>query len=215
MTEQITIALTKGRIEKDTVNLLKQADFDMAFMADKGRSLIFESPDRRFRFLLVKAPDVTTYVRHGVADIGVVGKDVLLEHPTGYLEMLDLNIGLCKFAVASIPSFDPSDHKRKRIATKYPTVATDFYNQKGEDVEIISIQGSVEIAPVIGLADAIVDIVETGNTLKANGLEVFEDICRISARMIVNKAALKNNSQVLPFIKKIEAIVGDEEVPFQ
>ena len=96
---QITIALTKGRIEKDTVKLLEKAGFDMSFMADKGRNLIFESPDNRFRFLLVKAPDVTTYVRHGVADIGIVGKDVLVEHPTGYLEMLDLNFGLCKFSV--------------------------------------------------------------------------------------------------------------------
>ncbi|WP_019786398.1 ATP phosphoribosyltransferase [Streptococcus sobrinus] len=215
MSERLTIALTKGRIEKSTLDLLEKAGFDMFFMADKGRNLIFESPDKQFRFLLVKAPDVTTYVRHGVADLGVVGKDVLIEHPNGYLEMLDLNFGLCKFAVASIPSFDPNDHKRKRIATKYPSVTTDFYNKKGEDVEIISIQGSVEIAPVVGLADAIVDIVETGLTLKANGLQVFEDICRISARLIVNPASLKNKSQVLPFIKKIQAQVGQEEVPFQ
>ena len=137
---QITIALTKGRIEEDTVKLLTQAGFDMSFMADKGRSLIFESPDSRFRFLLVKGPDVTTYVRHGVADLGIVGKDILFEHPTGYLELLDLNFGLCKFSLASVPSYDPHDHKRKRIATKYPTVATDYFNQKGEDVEIISIQ---------------------------------------------------------------------------
>ncbi|AWN61806.1 ATP phosphoribosyltransferase [Streptococcus sobrinus] len=215
MSERLTIALTKGRIEKSTLDLLEKAGFDMSFMADKGRNLIFESPDKQFRFLLVKAPDVTTYVRHGVADLGVVGKDVLIEHPNGYLEMLDLNFGLCKFAVASIPSFDPNDHKRKRIATKYPSVTTDFYNKKGEDVEIISIQGSVEIAPVVGLTDAIVDIVETGSTLKANGLQVFEDICRISARLIVNPASLKNKSQVLPFIKKIQAQVGQEEVPFQ
>ena len=208
MTKQLTIALTKGRIEKDTVKLLKRAGFDMSFMADKGRNLIFESPDKSFRFLLVKAPDVTTYVRHGVADIGVVGKDVLIEHPTGYLEMLDLNFGLCKFSVASTPDYNP-------IATKYPTVARDFFNQKGEDVEIISIQGSVEIAPVIGLADAIVDIVETGNTLVANGLEVFEDICRISARMIVNKASLKNKPELLAFIKKMENLVGDREVAFK
>lgn len=212
---QITIALTKGRIEKDTVTLLEKAGFDMSFMADKGRNLIFESPDNRFRFLLVKAPDVTTYVRHGVADIGIVGKDVLVEHPTGYLEMLDLNFGLCKFSVASTEDYNPNDHKRKRIATKYPTIATDYFNQKGEDVEIISIQGSVEIAPIIGLADAIVDIVETGNTLVANGLRVYEDICRISARMIVNKASLKNNKEVLPFIRKIESLVGNEEVPFE
>ena len=194
---QITIALTKGRIEKDTVKLLEKAGFDMSFMADKGRNLIFESPDNRFRVLLVKA------------------QDVLVEHPTGYLEMLDLNFGLCKFSVASTEDYNPDDHKRKRIATKYPTIATDYFNQKGEDVEIISIQGSVEIAPVIGLADAIVDIVETGNTLVANGLKVYEDICRISARMIVNKASLKNNKEVLPFIRKIESLVGNEEVPFE
>ena len=215
MAEQITIALTKGRIEKDTVRLLEKAGFDLSFMADKGRNLIFESLDRKFRFLLVKAPDVTTYVRHGVADIGVVGKDVLMEHPTGYLEMLDLNFGLCKFSLASTEDYNPNDHKRKRIATKYPTVATDFFNRKGEDVEIISIQGSVEIAPVIGLADAIVDIVETGNTLVANGLKVYEDICRISARLIVNKAALKNNPELMPFIRRIEEIVGNEEVAFE
>ena len=215
MSKQITIALTKGRIEKDTVNLLEKAGFDLSFMAEKGRNLIFESPDKKFRFLLVKAPDVTTYVRHGVADLGVVGKDVLMEHPSGYLEMLDLNFGLCKFSLASTADYQPKDHKRKRIATKYPTVATDFFNQKGEDVEIISIQGSVEIAPVIGLADAIVDIVETGNTLVANGLQVYEDICRISARLIVNKAARKNNPEVMPFIQQIEELVGNEEVAFQ
>lgn len=215
MSKQITIALTKGRIEKDTLKLLEKADFDLSFMANKGRNLIFESPDKKFRFLLVKAADVTTYVRHGVADLGIVGKDVLMEHPSGYLEMLDLNVGLCKFSLASTENYQPSDHKRKRIATKYPTVAREFFNQKGEDVEIISIQGSVEIAPVIGLADAIVDIVETGNTLVANGLKVYEDICRISTRLIVNKAALKNKVEVTRFIQRIESIVGNEEVPFQ
>lgn len=212
---QITIALTKGRIEKDTVKLLERAGFDMSYMADKGRSLIFESPDGRFRFLLVKGPDVTTYVRHGVADLGIVGKDVLFEHPMGYLEMLDLNFGLCKFSLASVPSYDPHDHKRKRIATKYPSVATDYFNQKGEDVEIISIQGSVEIAPVLGLADAIVDIVETGHTLEANGLVVFDDICRVSARLIANPASLKNNPDLMPFITKIQSLVGTREVAFE
>ena len=158
---------------------------------------------------------MTTYVRHGVADLGIVGKDILFEHPTGYLEMLDLNFGLCKFSLASVPSYDPHDHKRKRIATKYPTVATDYFNQKGEDVEIISIQGSVEIAPVLGLADAIVDIVETGNTLVANGLVVFDDICRVSARLIANQASLKNNPDLMPFVAKIESLVGRREVAFK
>ncbi|MFC3928380.1 ATP phosphoribosyltransferase [Streptococcus caprae] len=214
MAERLTIALMKGRIEQETLQLLGKAGFDVTFMADKGRHLIFDSPDGRFRFLLVKAPDVTTYVRHGVADVGIVGKDVLMEHPSGYLEMLDLNFGLCKFSVASTKDYNPTDHKRKRIATKYPTVAREHFNRKGEDVEIISIQGSVEIAPIIGLADAIVDIVETGSTLVANGLEVYEDICRISARLIVNKAALKNKSTLLPFIRQLEGIVGNREVPF-
>ena len=136
MENQITIALTKGRIKKDTVKLLEKAGFDMSFMSDKGRNLIFESPDKKFRFLLVKAPDVTTYVRHGVADLGVVGKDLLIEHPIGYLEMLDLNFGLCKFSVASTDAYKPHDHKRKRIATKYPTIATDYFNKKAKMLKL-------------------------------------------------------------------------------
>lgn len=215
MTEQITIALTKGRTEQGTIELLEAAGFDMSFMAEKGRNLIFESPDKAFRFLLVKAPDVTTYVRHGVADLGIVGKDLLIEHPAGFLEMLDLNFGLCKFAVASVPDYNPNDHKRKRIATKYPTVARQHFAQKGEDVDIISIQGSVEIAPILKLADAIVDIVETGSTLAANGLVEYEDICRISARLIANEASIKNKSSIIAFIQEIEKIVGNKEVPFQ
>jgi ATP phosphoribosyltransferase len=214
LTKPITIALTKGRLEKDTVKLLEKAGFDMTFIKDKKRKLIFESPDGQFRFLLVKAPDVTTYVRHGVADLGVVGKDVLIEHPYGYYEMLDLNIGICKFSVASTPEYDARDHKRKRIASKYPTIASEYFNSKNEDVEIIKIEGSVEISPILHLADAIVDIVETGNTLKENGLIVFEDICRISARLIANKAAIKSNSAVMPFINQLEEIVGKEEVSF-
>ncbi|WP_263008827.1 ATP phosphoribosyltransferase [Streptococcus sciuri] len=207
----ITIALTKGRIEKSTVDLLVKAGFDMSFMKDKGRHLIFESPDKAFRFLLVKAPDVATYVQHGVADVGIVGKDLLIEYATDVLEILDLNFGLCKFVVASVPSYNPQDHKRKCIATKYPEIARQHFHKKGEDVEIIAIQGSVEIAPVLGLADAIVDIVETGATLVANGLIEFEDICRISARLIVNQAALKNKVEVIDFIQKIEHIVGRKE----
>ena len=215
MTEQLTIAITKGRIEKGTLKLLEAAGFDMSFMENKGRHLIFESPDKAFRFLLVKGPDVTTYVRHGVADLGIVGKDLLIEDPTGFLEMLDLNFGLCKFVVASVEDYNPQDHKRKRIATKYPTVAREHFAKKGEDVDIISIQGSVEIAPVLGLADAIVDIVETGSTLLANGLVEYEDICRISTRLIANKAAIKNKGHMIEFIKKVETIVGSQEVPFQ
>lgn len=206
---KLTIALTKGRLEKQTLLLFEQAGIDVSFMKEKQRKLIFTSPDQQLTFLLVKAADVTTYVRHGVADLGVVGKDVLIEHPFGYYEMLDLKIGQCKFSVASTKNYQPNDYKRKRIATKYPTVAAEHFREKGEDVELIKIEGSVEIAPVLGLADAIVDIVETGTTLKENGLEIFEDICPISARMIVNKATLKRKrnaiialfEQLLPVIE--------------
>nr|WP_242586497.1 ATP phosphoribosyltransferase [Enterococcus sp. DIV0869a] len=200
--------MTKGRLEKQTLALFEQAGIDVSFMHEKQRKLIFNSPDQRFTFLLVKAADVTTYVRHGVADLGIVGKDVLIEHPFGYYEMLDLKIGLCKFSVASTKDYQPDDYKRKRIATKYPTIASEHFRKKGEDVEIIKIEGSVEIAPVLGLADAIVDIVETGTTLKENGLKIFEDICPISARVIVNKAMLKRKRQeILRLFDELESVI--------
>nr|WP_242700602.1 ATP phosphoribosyltransferase [Enterococcus sp. DIV0212c] len=200
--------MTKGRLEKQTLALFEQAGIDVSFMHEKQRKLIFKSPDQRFTFLLVKAADVTTYVRHGVADLGIVGKDVLIEQPLGYYEMLDLKIGLCKFSVASTKDYQPDDYKRKRIATKYPTIASEHFRKKGEDVEIIKIEGSVEIAPVLGLADAIVDIVETGTTLKENGLKIFEDICPISARVIVNKAMLKRKRQeILRLFDELESVI--------
>ncbi|WP_321385346.1 ATP phosphoribosyltransferase [uncultured Enterococcus sp.] len=211
MKNNLTIALTKGRLEKQTLALFEQAGIDVSFMKDKQRRLVFQNTEQTLTFLLVKAADVTTYVRHGVADLGVVGKDVLLEHPHGYYEMLDLSIGECKFSVASTEDYQPNDHKRKRIATKYPTVASTHFRSKGEDVDIIKIEGSVEIAPVLGLADAIVDIVETGTTLKENGLQIYEDICRISARMIVNKATLKRKRQeIFELFEQLEAVIGKE-----
>lgn len=211
MKNNLTIALTKGRLEKQTLELFEQAGIDVSFMKDKQRKLVFHNEDHTLTFLLVKAADVTTYVRHGVADLGVVGKDVLLEHPHGYYEMLNLAIGKCKFSVASTSDYQPDDHKRKRIATKYPTIASAHFRSKGEDVDIIKIEGSVEIAPVLGLADAIVDIVETGTTLRENGLSIYEDICKISARMIVNKATLKRKRQeIFDLFEKLETVIGKE-----
>lgn len=204
----LTIALTKGRLQKQTLDLFNKAGIDTSFVDESNRRLTFTSEDGSLTFLLVKAPDVTTYVKHGVADLGVVGKDVLIEHPGDYYEMLDLNIGKCKFSVASTKEYQPKDYKRKLIATKYPTVARQHFQKKGEDVEIIKIEGSVEIAPVLGLADAIVDIVETGTTLKENGLEVYEDICRISARMIANRAAVKRKRQeVFDLFDKLNTVI--------
>lgn len=145
----ITIALTKGRIKKSTVDLLTQAGFDMSFMKNKGRHLIFESPDQAFRFLLVKAPDVATYVRHGVADLGIVGKDLLIEYATGVLEVLNLNFRLCKFAVASVPSYNPQDHKRKRIATKYLQVARQHFHKIGSLADFTDVFEKTNVTGVL------------------------------------------------------------------
>jgi ATP phosphoribosyltransferase len=208
MEKVLTIALTKGRLEKKAGELFAKIGIDMSFLAKKERKLIFETDCGKFRFLLVKAMDVPTYVRHGIADVGVVGKDTLIERPSGYYEMLDLGIGVCKFVVAALPDFNPNDYKRKRIATKYSTVAQKHFSKKGEAIEIIKIEGSVEIAPVLKLADAIVDIVETGDTLRENGLVVFEEVCDISARLIVNKAAAKRKQQeVFDLIAGIREVV--------
>lgn len=208
----LKIALTKGRLEKDAVALLEKAGIDCSSMKDKKRKLIFHSSTQPISFILVKAVDVMTYVKHGVADIGIVGKDVLMEASKSHYEMLDLEIGQCQFCLASTPDFDPSSYRRKIIATKYPAVSSKFFREKGEDVEIIKIEGSVEIAPVLGLADAIIDIVETGSTLKENGLVIYEKLYPISARLIVNKASLKQNkTQIFQLIDQLEQAIKEEQ----
>ena len=212
----LRIALTKGRLEKDTIGLFEDMGLDCSAVREKGRKLILPVGNGEIEAVLAKAADVITYVEHGVCDLGVVGKDTILEHGTGFYEILDLGFGKCRFALAGPKGKDFfSGYATKTIATKYPNVARNYFEGKGMDVRIIKIEGSVELAPLLGLADAIVDIVETGSTLVANGLKVYEDICRISARMIVNKASLKNNKEVLQFIRKIESLVGNEEVPFE
>ena len=192
----ISIALTKGRLEKETVKLLDKAGYGTEELKDKGRKLVFKDTKEDIKYFLVKAADSITYVEHGVADVGVVGKDTLLESDKNYYEVLDLGIGKCKFIVASLPEkdiFKKIGHIK--IGTKYPTVAREYFKKKNMDVEIIKIEGSVELAPILGLCDAIVDIMETGTTLKENGLVVFDTICDISARVIVNKASFKMKSE--------------------
>lgn len=209
--KSLQIALTKGRLEKSAVALLERAGVDCAMLHEKSRKLIFKSEDAPYSFILAKAPDVTTYVKHGVADIGIVGKDVLMEQDKEHYEMLDLKIGRCQFCLASTPSYDPSDYRRKIIATKYPTVATKYFRERGEDVEIIKIEGSVEMAPILGLADAIIDIVETGSTLRENGLVIFDTMYAISARLIVNKASLKRNkAQIFELIDLLENTLEED-----
>ena len=205
----ISIALTKGRLEKETVKLLDKCNYGTEELKDKGRKLVFNDTKKDIKYFLVKAADSITYVEHGVADIGVVGKDTLLERDINYYEVLDLKIGKCKFIVASLPEkdiFKKVGHIK--IGTKYPTVAREYFQEKGMDVEIIKIEGSVELAPILELCDAIVDIMETGTTLKENGLIVFDTICDISARVIVNKASCKmKKKEVEEFVENLRRIV--------
>lgn len=192
MNRPIRIALTKGRLEKDTVGLFEKLGFDCTAVHEKGRKLILPIPDGNMEVVLAKANDVITYVEHGVCDMGVVGKDTIMEMKGKFFELVDLGFGRCKFALATKKGYDfYSGYGVKTIATKYPNVSRHFFEKKGMDTEIIKIEGSVELAPLLELADGIVDIVETGTTLKENGLEVIEDVAPVSARLIANTVSLK------------------------
>lgn len=202
----IRIALTKGRLEKDTVNLFESLGFDVTAVRDKGRKLILPISDQNIEVVLAKAADVITYVEHGVCDLGVVGKDTVMEHGGKYFEIMDLGFGKCKFALAGKKGEDfYKGYGVKTVASKYTNVTRAFFEGKGMDVDIVKIEGSVELAPLLGLADGIVDIVETGTTLKENGLEVFEDVAQISARLIVNTVSMKlKKSQIDRLTRLIE-----------
>ncbi|MGL6185232.1 MAG: ATP phosphoribosyltransferase [Clostridium chrysemydis] len=192
----ISIALTKGRLEKDTVKILEKIGYGIDELKNKGRKLVFKDNKKDIEYFLVKSKDSITYVEHGVADIGIVGKDTLLESEKEYFEVLDLNLGKCKFIVASLPNNNIYEKVGSlKIGTKYPKVARDYFEKLKMDVEIIKIEGSVELAPILNLCDGIVDIMETGTTLKENGLIVLDSICDISARVIVNKASFKLKSK--------------------
>lgn len=192
----ISIALTKGRLEKKAVEMLERSGYGVEALKDKGRALIFEDSKKDVRYFLAKPNDVITYVQHGVADIGIVGKDTLLEGDDDYYELLDLKTGICKFILAGLKDNNPLEKVGHiKIGTKYPNVTTNYFHKKGLEVEIIKIDGSVELGPILGLCDGIVDIMETGTTLKENGLVVFDEVCPISARAIVNKASFKLKKQ--------------------
>ena len=201
----LRIALTKGRLEKDTVGLLEKIGYDCSAVRDKGRKLILPVGDT-IEVVLAKAADVITYVEHGVCDMGVVGKDTIMEMNGKFFELADLGFGKCKFALAGKKGVDfYQGYNIKTIATKYPNVSRTFFEKKGMVVDIVKIEGRVELAPLLNLSDAIVDIVETGTTLKENGLEVFEDIAPISARLIVNMVSLKlRQHEIESLIKMIE-----------
>ena len=188
----LSIALTKGRLEKQSVAMFEECGYGIEQLKDKGRQLVFQDSIKDQRYFLVKAADCVTYVEHGVADVGFVGKDTLMEADGRYYELLDLGIGKCGFIVAGLPGKSPFEKLgHVKIGSKYPHVARDFFKKRNMDVEVIKIEGSVELAPILGLCDGIVDIMETGSTLRENGLVVYERICDISARVIVNRASFK------------------------
>ena len=207
----ISIALTKGRLEEKTVEILEKAGYDPSELKNKGRKLVFKDKSEDIRYFLVKAADSITYVEHGVADIGVVGKDTIMESEHKCYEVLDLEVGKCGFIVASLPQndiFKKVGHIK--IGSKYPKVAKEYFKKKNMDVEVIKIEGSVELAPILGLCDGIVDIMETGTTLRENGLVVLDRICDISARLIGNKASFKmKQNEIGEFIKRIKNVINN------
>lgn len=209
---QIIIALSKGRILNDTLPLLREAGIDLLDDPEKSRKLIFPTTNPAVRIVIVRATDVPTYVENGAADIGVAGKDVLMEHgASGVYEPLDLQIARCKLMVAG--PVNPAPVKgRLRVATKFVNVTQRYYAEKGEQVELIKLYGSMELAPLMGLADRIVDVVDTGKTLKENGLEPTELIAHVTSRLIVNKAAMKmKHALIQPIIAQLEAAVARRE----
>ncbi|MCG8533835.1 MAG: ATP phosphoribosyltransferase [Pseudomonadales bacterium] len=210
MTAKIRIALSKGRILDETLPLLKTANIELLEEPSKSRKLIFPTSDPNVELIIIRATDVPTFVEHGAADIGVAGKDVLMEHGArGVYEPLDLNISRCKLMVAAKKDA-PENQGRLRVATKFVNITKQYYAEKGEQVEIIKLYGSMELAPLVGLADKIVDIVDTGNTLRANGLEPTELIATISSRLIVNKASMKTkHAAIQKLIDQLSVAVED------
>lgn len=208
MTEpRLKIALTKGRVEQQVLPLLEQAGLDCSQVRNKQRRLIFDSKTQPYEFILAKGPDVTTFLERGAADIGIVGSDILTEHESTQYELLDLGVGKCQFVLASTADFDPVAPRRKIIGTKYPLITQRYFDRLGQDVEIIKIEGSVELAPLTGLADAIVDITETGTTLKENDLHVYAELQPVSTKLVVNRLAVKQyRTEIRNFIDKLQTL---------
>jgi len=208
----ITIALAKGRLAEDGICLLKKAGVDCSALDNPSRKLIFNSSTNDMRFILVKPSDVPTYVDYGIADIGIVGKDTLLEEGHPLYELLDLRYAKCKIVIAGFPNRENPwiTHAHTRVATKYPNIARSYFARSGEMVDIIKLNGSVELGPLTGLSDMILDIMESGRTLAENGLVVFEEICDVSARLVVNRVSLKTKSTAIKeLIDSISKILGD------
>ena len=212
----LTLALSKGRILEETMPLLRAAGVELLEDPEASRKLIFPTSHPNVRVLILRASDVPTYVEHGAADFGVAGKDVLLEHGANHVyELLDLQIAQCKLMTAGVKDA-PLPNRRLRIATKYVNVARAYFASQGQQVDVIKLYGSMELAPLVGLGDLIVDVVDTGNTLRANGLEPLEEICKVSSRLIVNKASFKRKQDLLnPILAQLEKAVAERELAKQ
>ncbi|MCG0687049.1 ATP phosphoribosyltransferase [Lactiplantibacillus plantarum] len=209
MTEpRLKIALTKGRVEQQVLPLLEEAGLDCSQVRNKQRRLIFDSETQPYEFVLAKGPDVTTFLERGAADIGIVGSDILTEHESTQYELLDLGVGKCQFVLASTADFDPVAPRRKIIGTKYPLITQRYFDRLGQDVEIIKIEGSVELAPLTGLADAIVDITETGTTIRENHLQIYDYLQPVSTRLVVNRLALKQQqAAIFDLVDRLATVV--------
>ena len=193
----LNIALPKGRLGDQVYDMLASIGFDCPGYYEQNRKLVFESPEKNVRYLLVKPSDVAVYVEHHAADVGIVGKDILLEQNSDVYELLDLNIGKCRMAVAAPEDYVEDPDRTLRVATKYVNVAKNFYAGRNREIDIIKLNGSIELAPILGLTDVIVDIVETGNTLRENHLKVIEEFQNISARFIANKTSFKFENEII------------------
>ena len=208
----LNIALPKGRLGEKVYALFEAAGLECPSIRENNRKLIFENPQKEIQYFWVKPSDVSIYVERGAADIGVAGKDILLEYRPNVYELLDLGLGVCRMAVAAKKDFFDDGIKTLRVATKFVSIASEYYNGIGRDIDIIKLNGSIELAPILGLSDAIVDIVETGTTLRENNLEVKTTILPISARLIANQAACKFKSrQIDPFIQKLKEQVHQND----
>lgn len=203
----ITIAISRGRLLHDFAVIFKKAGFKVGEILDDSRKLIFEFPDKGIKAMIVRPTDVPAYVEYGAADCGIVGKDTLLEEKCNLYEPLDLKVGKCKLVVAAPKGYKINSSKLLRVATKYPSIAIDYFSKKGINAEIVKLYGSVELAPIVGLSDVIIDLTATGETLKKNNLEKLDDIADITARLVVNRVSMKVKSkEIKEFINKLKRV---------
>lgn len=215
MNDWVTFALPKGRIMQDSMKLFGKIGITCAEMAEESRKLVFENPAQKYRFMAVRATDVPTYVEYGCADLGVVGKDTLLEQEKNLYEPLDLKFGYCRLVVAEPKAIQESDNPLNwsniRVATKYPNITERYFSARGIQIEVIKLYGSIELAPLVGLSERIVDLVSTGGTLKANNLVEVETIAEVTSRLIVNRASLKTKHQrINGIIRGLEPLLDTE-----